>query len=101
LHPSPSARLAGRLRGVEPPAGLAPVRMTIGEPAHPPPEFIVRRLAASLAGVARYPLTAGLPELRTACARWLERRFALGDGAVNEETMVLPVNGTREALLAF
>lgn len=101
LQPYPFERLARLLRGIEPPAGLEPVRMTIGEPAHPPPQFILQRLAASLAGVAGYPLTAGLPELRAACARWLERRFALGDGAVHEASMVLPVNGTREALFSF
>ena len=101
LHPYPFERLARLLHGVQPPAGLEPVRMTIGEPAHPPPAFIVQALAASLAGVAGYPLTAGLPELRAACARWLERRYALGAGSVSEESMVLPVNGTREALFAF
>ncbi len=101
LQPYPFERLARLLRGVQPPAGIEPVRMTIGEPSHAPPGFIVERLAASLAGVAGYPMTAGLPELRAACARWLERRYALGDGAVTEETMVLPVNGTREALFAF
>ena len=34
-------------------------------------------------------------------ARWLERRFALPRQSVSAETMVLPVNGTREGLFAF
>jgi N-succinyldiaminopimelate aminotransferase len=42
-----------------------------------------------------------LPEFRAAAARWLERRFGLQTGRVNPDTMVLPVNGTREALFAF
>jgi N-succinyldiaminopimelate aminotransferase len=34
-------------------------------------------------------------------ARWLTRRFTLPEGAINSDSMVLPVNGTREALFAF
>ncbi len=101
LQPYPFERLAALTRDVTPPAGLEPIRLTIGEPKHSPPAFVLERLRESLAGVASYPLTAGQPALRAACSRWLERRFSLGDGAVDEETMVLPVNGTREALFAF
>ena len=101
LQPYPFERLAALTRDVTPPAGLEPIRLTIGEPKHAPPAFVLERLRESLAGVASYPLTAGQPALRAACARWLEQRFSLGDGAVDEETMVLPVNGTREALFAF
>ncbi len=36
--------------------------------------------------------------MRAACAAWLERRFAV---RVSADTMVLPVNGTREALFSF
>jgi N-succinyldiaminopimelate aminotransferase len=101
LKPYPFERLAELTRGVMPPAGLAPIRLTIGEPRHAPPEFVLQRLRESLAGVGVYPLTAGQPALRAACARWAERRFQLGEGAIDAETMVLPVNGTREALFAF
>ena len=101
LQPYPFEKLALLTRGVRPPVGLAPIRLTIGEPRHPPPEFVLQRLREALPGVGTYPATAGLPALREACARWLERRFALGEGRVDSETMVLPVNGTREALFAF
>jgi N-succinyldiaminopimelate aminotransferase len=57
-------------------------------------------LRDSLAGLGQYPSTVGLPELRAACARWLERRFNLGANRVGLDA-VLPVNGTREALFAF
>jgi len=57
-------------------------------------------LRDSLAGLGQYPSTVGLPELRAACARWLERRFGLKTNSVGLDT-VLPVNGTREALFAF
>jgi N-succinyldiaminopimelate aminotransferase len=42
-----------------------------------------------------------VPQLRAACAAWLTRRYALTPGSVDPDTMVLPVNGTREALFAF
>jgi N-succinyldiaminopimelate aminotransferase len=53
----------------------------------------------NLQRLANYPGTAGLPELRQTIASWLERRFQLP--AVDADTQVLPVNGTREALFAF
>jgi N-succinyldiaminopimelate aminotransferase len=101
LQPYPFERLADLVRGAEPPRDLSPIRLTIGEPKHPPPPFALEALARALPAVGRYPLTAGLPELRAACARWAERRFGLVSGGLDEETMVLPVNGTREALFAF
>ena len=87
--------------GVTPPAGLAHIAMSIGEPQHVPPPFVLETLRASLNRLGSYPATAGLPEFRAACARWLERRFELHPGSVDAGTMVLPVNGTREALFAF
>ena len=101
LHPYPFERLAELTRGVSGPAGLSPIRLTIGEPQHAPPEFVLNKLREALAGVGVYPLTAGQPALRAACARWCERRFGLGEGAIDAETMVLPVNGTREGLFAL
>ncbi|MEZ5488491.1 MAG: succinyldiaminopimelate transaminase [Steroidobacteraceae bacterium] len=101
LHPYPFERLARLKAGVVPPANLAHIAMSIGEPQHPPPPFVLETLRANLHQVGSYPATIGLPELRAACAGWLERRFGLGDGRVDPATMVLPVNGTREALFAF
>lgn len=101
LQPYPFERLARLKAGVTPPAGLAHIALSIGEPQHPPPPFVLETLRANLQKVGSYPATLGLPELRAACARWLERRFGLGAGGVDPATMVLPVNGTREALFAF
>ncbi|MEP7245531.1 MAG: succinyldiaminopimelate transaminase [Gammaproteobacteria bacterium] len=101
LHPYPFERLARLKAGITPPANLPHVAMSIGEPQHEPPPFILDTLKQNLHRVAGYPATIGLPELRTAAARWLERRFTLPKDAVNPDTMVLPVNGTREALFAF
>lgn len=101
LNAYPFERLARLKAGVVPPPGLPHIAMSIGEPQHTPPAFIIEALRRHLDQLGSYPATKGLPGLRAACARWLERRFALPAGSVDEETMVLPVNGTREALFAF
>jgi N-succinyldiaminopimelate aminotransferase len=101
LHPYPFERLARLKSGVTPPAGLAHIAMSIGEPQHAPPAFVLDTLRANLHRLDSYPVTAGLPEFRASAARWLQRRFQLPVGSVNPETMVLPVNGTREALFSI
>src|SRR4029078_9980151 len=80
-------------------ARAAPINLSIGEPKHPTPEFVRAALAGGLDGLATYPATARLPELREEIAGWLMRRCALP--SVDPATQVLPVNGSREALFAF
>jgi N-succinyldiaminopimelate aminotransferase len=94
----PFERLARLKAGVTPPAKLPHIAMSIGEPKHAPPAFVLDALRENIARLDSYPATAGLPETRAACAAWLGRRFAM---RVDPETMVLPVNGTREALFSF
>jgi N-succinyldiaminopimelate aminotransferase len=100
LQPYPFERLAQLHRGVTPPAHLAPISLSIGEPRHAAPPFLVKALVDSLGALGTYPASAGLPEFRASAAGWLDRRYGLG-GSVDPDTMVLPVNGTREALFAF
>ena len=99
LHPYPFEKLNALKSGISPPAALAHIALSIGEPKHPPPEFVKETLANALDKLSAYPLTKGLPELRGTIAEWLCQRFTLQ--AVCSETQVLPVNGTREALFAF
>jgi N-succinyldiaminopimelate aminotransferase len=101
LHAYPFERLSRLKAGVSAPPGLAPIDMWIGEPRHEPPASVLATLRDSLDRLGTYPATAGLPELRSACAGWLERRYRLPPGCVDPAAMVLPVNGTREALFAF
>jgi N-succinyldiaminopimelate aminotransferase len=96
----PFERLARLKAGITPPARLPHIAMSIGEPKHAPPPFVIEALRGSLGSLGSYPVTAGLLETRAACASWLRRRFGLGN-SVNPETMVVPVNGTREALFSF
>src|SRR4051812_12438978 len=101
LQPYPFEKLNALLSGSEPPKDKRFISLAIGEPQHPTPELIKRALAENLARLQNYPSTIGMPELRTAIARWLERRFKLKLGLVNHETQVIPVAGTREALFSF
>ncbi len=94
----PFERLARLKSGITPPASLAHIAMSIGEPKHAPPAFVIDALRHNLGKLDSYPVTVGLPEMRIACAGWLERRFKV---RVNAESMALPVNGTREALFSF
>ena len=97
----PFERLARLKATTRAPNGLTHIAMSIGEPQHDPPLFLLEALRASRGRLTTYPATRGLPELRAACAGWLTRRYRLAPGAVDPDTMVLPVNGTREALFAF
>lgn len=101
LEPYPFERLVALRGDLTPPAALTPINLSIGEPQHPTPAFIHAALTGALASTAKYPVTKGGDEIRNAIAEWLGQRFRLPPGAVDAQRMVLPVNGTREALFAI
>ena len=98
LQPYPFERLRELFASVQPPAGLRPISLGIGEPRHATPALIEKALSSELQGLSVYPATAGTPALREACARWANQRYGI---ELNAATQVLPVNGSREALFAF
>jgi N-succinyldiaminopimelate aminotransferase len=98
LQPYPFERLRALTAGITPPA-VSPIRLSIGEPQHPTPDLVRAALVAHLDGLATYPATGGLAELREAMAAWFRTRYSLPD--LDAACEVLPVNGTREALFAF
>ena len=91
-------RLRALLGDVNPPAGMDPIALSVGEPQHAPPAFLAETVAAEAAGWSKYPLIKGTETARAAIAGWLTRRYSLPDGMIDPETMVVPVSGTREAL---
>jgi N-succinyldiaminopimelate aminotransferase len=101
LQPYPFEKLAALMRDIEPNAEIPAISLSIGEPKHATPSLITNALVAHVHQLCSYPSTRGLLELRQAIADWLCRRFDLGPKAVDAQTQVLPVNGTREALFAF
>jgi N-succinyldiaminopimelate aminotransferase len=101
LHPYPFEKLAQLKQGIVPPASKSHIALSMGEPTHATPHLIQEALLTHLHGLANYPTTKGIPELRRTIAEWISRRFQIPADAVNPETQVLPVNGTREALFSF
>ena len=101
LQPYPFEKLADLKQGITPATDKAHIALSIGEPKHQPPAFVLDKLASSLDSIGQYPLTKGSLELRSSIANWLVTRFTLGKDGINPETQILPVNGTREALFAF
>jgi aspartate/methionine/tyrosine aminotransferase len=92
---SPFARLNELLAGVAP--GKPQIAVSVGEPQHAVPAFVAPVLAASIGEFGRYPVNKGIEPFRVAVAQWLNRRYAL-PRAVDPETEVLVLNGTREGL---
>jgi N-succinyldiaminopimelate aminotransferase len=99
LQAYPFQKLRALLAGATPRPGLAPIPLYIGEPKHPTPDFIKKTLADNLAGLASYPTTLGGEGLRIAISDWLRQRHHLA--AIDPQSEIIPVNGSREALFAF
>lgn len=95
LPDSPFPRLNALIEGIEP--GKPPLILSLGEPQHPFPDFVLDEINANAALFGKYPPIMGTPEFRKSVQGWLERRFGVGD-ALDPGTQILPVNGTREAL---
>jgi hypothetical protein len=101
LQPYPFEKLNALKSGIVPEGNWPPVLLSIGEPKHAPPEFVIEILTdpARLArDLATYPVTRGSDALREAIAGWIGRRFG---AKVDPAREILPVAGTREALFSF
>jgi len=99
LQPYPFQRLRDLFQGITPNHQYAPINLSIGEPKHATPSLIKDALVNNLAGLANYPTTAGIAELRVAISSWATRRY--GIPALHIDKEIVPVNGSREALFAF
>jgi N-succinyldiaminopimelate aminotransferase len=94
----PFTRLARLLAGIEPPSGLTPLVLSLGEPQGTPPAFVAEAIAREAAGWGRYPAVQGTPEFRRAVHDWLTRRFKAPASLIDPDKQILPVAGSREAL---
>jgi aspartate/methionine/tyrosine aminotransferase len=92
---SPFARLNELLEGVSP--GRPPIAVSVGEPQHPVPPFVGEVLVRSIAEFGRYPINKGIDAFRASVSGWLGRRYTL-PRAVDPDTEILVLNGTREGL---
>jgi len=101
LQPYPFEKLAQLKQGSQPPEHLDHIALSIGEPRHPAPQFVVENLIQHLHQLSTYPSTRGNNELREAIALWLTTRFNIKQKLIDPEINLLPVSGTREALFAI
>ena len=56
---------------------LKPILLSVGEPKHPAPDFVKQTLIDAIDGLANYPSTKGMIELRETISIWLSKRFNL------------------------
>lgn len=101
LHPYPFEKLVELKRGLTPPADLSHIALSIGEPQHAAPQFVVNRLIENMDQLSNYPSTKGKIELRETIALWISKRFNIESKFVDPEKHILPATGTREALFAI
>jgi len=71
------------------------IQMTIGEPKHAFPAWVTDVISQNAAGFNSYPPNDGSPELRSAIAGWIDRRYGV---SMDADTEVMALNGTREGL---
>lgn len=100
LQPYPFEKLRALLDGITP-AAKSKIALSVGEPKHDAPQFVLDAIVESLHGLENYPSTRGSNELRESIANWLGNRFSLSNLTELAEKQILPVNGTREALFAI
>jgi len=101
LQPYPFEKLAKLKQGITPPSDLEHIALSVGEPKHPTPQIITEALLEHLHTLGQYPTTRGLDALRQSIASWLSQRFEISNDALDPNTNILPVSGTREALFSF
>ena len=100
IQPYPFQKLAKLLRDTKP-ADMPAIDLSLGEPKHPTPQFILDTITANLGGAGRYPPIKGGPGIREAIRDWLIKRYNLPPDSLTAEHSILPVTGTREALFAI
>jgi len=100
LQPYPFEKLKALLSGITP-ADKPYIALSVGEPKHDAPQFVLDALVEKLRGVENYPSTRGSEAFRHSVANWLCKRFSLDNAEDLANHHILPVNGTREALFAI
>ena len=75
--------------------GGAPIHMTIGEPKHAFPGWVMDVISEHGAGFNAYPPNDGAPQLREAICGFVARRYGV---SLDPERHVMALNGTREGL---
>lgn len=101
LQSYPFEKLQALKVGVQPPAELHHIALSLGEPQHAAPAFIAEAIQRHIDGLQRYPLTRGTDALRNAVKDWLVNRYHLPVNSLDADTQIAPVNGSREGLFSI
>jgi len=94
----PFARLNQLLAPIAPPATLAMINMSVGEPQGGMPAFARQIVNDEIDGWNRYPPNQGLPELNAAMCEWLTRRYRLPACLLDPARHVHPTAGSKEGV---
>jgi succinyldiaminopimelate transaminase len=78
--------------------GRTLVDLGVGDPREETPAFIRDALKDAIAPTSRYPRAAGLPELRSAIAGWVRRRFGV---TLDPDRHILPTFGSKEPIFSL
>jgi succinyldiaminopimelate transaminase len=78
--------------------GRTLVDLGVGDPREETPSFIRDALKDAIAPTSRYPRAAGLPELRSAIAGWVARRYGV---TLDPDRHILPTFGSKEPIFSL
>ncbi len=78
--------------------GIELIDFGMGDPRERTPAFIREAMLESVEEVSSYPRATGLPELRSAIAGWVDRRFGV---SVDADREIVPTLGSKEAIYSF
>jgi succinyldiaminopimelate transaminase len=78
--------------------GIELIDFGMGDPREVTPAFIRQALVAAIEPVSSYPRATGLPELRSAVADWIGRRFEV---RIDADSEIVPTLGSKEAIFSF
>ena len=95
LQPYPFEKLNALKAGITPPAALDHIALSIGEPKHDFPRWIVDIISENADGFGKYPVNEGTPGLLRAICDWVQRRYGV---TLDPTQQIMALNGTREGL---
>ena len=98
LNDYPFQRLNNLLKNTKTINSRKPIILSIGEPRHPPPNFIKEIINKNFSKWKNYPPTLGMQKLNNACIKWLKRRYNLPANSLSPEENIVQIAGTREGL---
>ena len=92
-------QLRAHLAGLSAPAAMDEINLTIGEPQMPAPDLLVSEIAKYPDGWRSYPKADGDAAFREDVRHYMGYRYGQAvAGAINPDTQIVPVVGTREPL---